>query len=161
MASTSASGRHWPAWNSRSPWERCCAASPTWRWPATGRTYPGGRARCCGGRRRCPSASPRRRPASKEGAGLSILQAPTIGTTLSHLSLSDFLDLAASPAAAADVSAALGEAFVVVDLSGPAAVAPDTRERAGTAARTAGTLPVVVVGAGRDGTAGLPEPVAA
>lgn len=67
----------------------------------------------------------------------------------------------ASPAAAADVSAALGEAFVVVDLSGPAAVAPDARERAGKAGRTAGALPVVVVGAGRDGTEGLPEPVAA
>jgi hypothetical protein len=50
---------------------------------------------------------------------------------------------------------------VVVDLSGPAAFDPDTRERAETAARTAGALTVVVVGAGRDGTAGLPEPVAA
>jgi hypothetical protein len=62
----------------------------------------------------------------------------------------------ASPAAAADVSAALGAAFMVVDLSGPAAEAPAALERA----RAAGPLPVVVVGAGRDGAETLSEPVA-
>lgn len=63
----------------------------------------------------------------------------------------------ASPAAAADVSAALGAAFLVVDLSALPAVVPEDLGRAGAAA----ALPVVVVGAGRDGTAGLSEPVAA
>ncbi len=65
-----------------------------------------------------------------------------------------------SPAAFGEVSAAVGAPFVVVDLSGPTAAAPGSVDRAGGAARGAAGLPVVVVGAGRDGPGGLPAPVA-
>ncbi|HET9773321.1 MAG TPA: hypothetical protein VFS16_20685, partial [Acidimicrobiia bacterium] len=66
----------------------------------------------------------------------------------------------ASPAAAGELSAAVGVPCVVVDLSGPAAADPACGRRAGAAAGAAAGLPVVVVGAGRDGVGGLAAPLA-
>jgi len=84
------------------------------------------------------------------------VSARTIATTLSPLSLPDFVELVASPAGAAGVSAALGRPVLVVDLN-----APDTRL---TGLRTVnlqvGGLPAVLVGVHPGGPGGVPAPLA-
>ena len=51
---------------------------------------------------------------------LSSWRPRSIPATLSRLSLPEFVDLVASPAAAAEVSVAFGTPTIVVDLDGPA-----------------------------------------
>ena len=80
---------------------------------------------------------------------------PSISTTLSPLSLPDYLDLVASPAGAAEVSAALGSPVLVVELD-----APDTSFPSPAGRRVAG-LPAVLVGVHPGGLDGVPAPLAA
>ena len=78
--------------------------------------------------------------------------APTISATLSRLSLPEFAELVASPAGAAEVSAAFGIPTILVELDGPASAN----------FRPAGPhgLPVVVVGVHPDGLGAVPPAVA-
>ena len=78
--------------------------------------------------------------------------APTISATLSRLSLPEFAELVASPAAAAEVSAAFGIPTIVVQLDGPAS--------ANFCPPGPHGLPVVVVGVHPDGLGAVPPAVA-
>jgi hypothetical protein len=92
---------------------------------------------------------------------------PTISTTLRVVSLSDFLDLTASPVGAAEISAVLGTPVVVVDLSGAPGEAGARLGAASADSRAWGTplgwaagSPTVIVGVHPAGLDGPPAPAA-